>query len=57
MHTYATTEELERKRFTLKSEPIKEGIRFQVTFHFEIQLQKVHLYQIMTIFSATDSLG
>ena len=43
-----------RRRDKLKSEKKKKSIGMQVTFDLEIQFQKVHLLQIVTILSATD---
>ena len=40
MHTYATTKELKKKRFTLKSQYMKESGCVKVTFILEIKLQK-----------------
>ena len=45
---------LKKKGFKLKSEKKKKSIGMQVTFDLEIQFQKVHLLQIVTILSATD---
>ena len=45
----------EKEGIYVKKDNIKEAIANQVTFHLEIQFHKIHLSQIMTIFSGTDS--
>ena len=54
-HTYARTQQLKKKIFTLKTENIKESIGIQTSFHMKFKSQKVHLSQYITIFRATDS--
>ena len=44
----------EKKTFTVNSRNIKQAIVIQFTFIMEMNLQKVHFYQNMTIFSAAD---
>ena len=55
VHTYATTQELKKKEFTLNSKNMKQEIGLQLTFHLDIEIEKVHFQQNMTIFAATNS--
>ena len=48
-HTYATTKELKKKVFTVKSKNIKQTIGIQLNFILENKHQKEHIFNQNTV--------